>query len=393
MSSPRRVDPVAVIESVYAQGDRDVWIEQVLGQLSPLLDFGGGLGFALIYEGAQGRRLEAMAASDSIAGPYQRLQAAAITLPAEVFRLIYKPLKAIVRADALTSLVGEHRDLLRDAMTAVRSDDALWVSGFPAAGFAFQFAAPLSRTTQISRRTRDLIQRLRIHIDAALRLRLQGAAVRSHAILLPTGRVVHRSACIEDTSAEALSTHARSVEAVRTRRGRADEDALHAWSALVRGTWSLVERIDSDGRRHYVAFENPPHARVHRALSPMEVRILEMSARGLSGKHVAYELGSSASVVSECVTSIMIKLGITKRTDLLRFARQVACAHEEEVALSDAERAILRMLDQGLTNAQIAASRNTSVNTVANQVAKILRKSGAGNRHHAAASIQRDREA
>lgn len=48
--------------------------------------------------------------------------------------------------------------------------------------------------------------------------------------------------------------------------------------------------------------------------------------------------------------------------------------------LSPAERAVLAYVIRGDSNAEIAAARRTSVRTVANQVAKLLRKLGASSR-------------
>ncbi len=52
-------------------------------------------------------------------------------------------------------------------------------------------------------------------------------------------------------------------------------------------------------------------------------------------------------------------------------------------ALSKAERGVLDGLVGGLTNQEIATRRGTSVRTVANQVASILRKLGVGSRNEA----------
>jgi len=49
--------------------------------------------------------------------------------------------------------------------------------------------------------------------------------------------------------------------------------------------------------------------------------------------------------------------------------------------LSDAERVVLQLVVAGKSNAAIAQSRGTSVRTVANQVASLLRKLGARSRY------------
>lgn len=49
--------------------------------------------------------------------------------------------------------------------------------------------------------------------------------------------------------------------------------------------------------------------------------------------------------------------------------------------LTASERAIVKLIAAGLSNADIATNRGTSVRTVANQVASLLRKTKAASRH------------
>jgi DNA-binding CsgD family transcriptional regulator len=57
------------------------------------------------------------------------------------------------------------------------------------------------------------------------------------------------------------------------------------------------------------------------------------------------------------------------------------------VALSVAERDVALMIVDGKSNAEIAASRRTSVRTVANQVASVFRKCGVCSRAELAAAL------
>lgn len=56
-------------------------------------------------------------------------------------------------------------------------------------------------------------------------------------------------------------------------------------------------------------------------------------------------------------------------------------------SLSPAEIEVARAIVRGSSNAEIARARGTSVRTVANQVASILRRLGAGSRSHVAAKL------
>lgn len=55
--------------------------------------------------------------------------------------------------------------------------------------------------------------------------------------------------------------------------------------------------------------------------------------------------------------------------------------------LTEAERAVVEGICAGRSNAAIAAMRGTSVRTVANQVASLLRKLGVGSRHELVAKM------
>jgi DNA-binding CsgD family transcriptional regulator len=57
-----------------------------------------------------------------------------------------------------------------------------------------------------------------------------------------------------------------------------------------------------------------------------------------------------------------------------------AAASAGAASLTAAERDVLRHILEGATNEAIASARGTSVRTVANQVAALLRKTGAGSR-------------
>ncbi|MBX3187316.1 MAG: helix-turn-helix transcriptional regulator [Labilithrix sp.] len=60
--------------------------------------------------------------------------------------------------------------------------------------------------------------------------------------------------------------------------------------------------------------------------------------------------------------------------------------------LTEAERAILDLLQQGLSNAEIARPPFRSVRTIANQVASLLRKTDSSSRRALIAGVSRPRE-
>jgi DNA-binding NarL/FixJ family response regulator len=59
------------------------------------------------------------------------------------------------------------------------------------------------------------------------------------------------------------------------------------------------------------------------------------------------------------------------------------------VALSECESKVLELLLRGMSNAEIAKARGTSVHTIGNQVSSILRKVGVGSRYELVARASR----
>lgn len=92
----------------------------------------------------------------------------------------------------------------------------------------------------------------------------------------------------------------------------------------------------------------------------------------------------SESAVSHRLARTATKVGAATRADLLRIAAMLVRApHVPRPALdvlTPSEQEVLELVATGLTNEEIATIRSRSVRTIANQVASLLRKSGAPSR-------------
>jgi len=98
-----------------------------------------------------------------------------------------------------------------------------------------------------------------------------------------------------------------------------DPDAsLDARKALVSARWSLLDRVELDGRRYIVARENPPGAPGPEALTPREREVVAYAKLGHHNKLIAYDLGIADSTVRVLLSRAMAKLGVQSRRDLLR---------------------------------------------------------------------------
>lgn len=139
---------------------------------------------------------------------------------------------------------------------------------------------------------------------------------------------------------------------------------------------SLVARAEGT-KRHYLVVDNAPGRQPMRALSKSELDVVSYAARGLSLKMIAYGLGLPTPTVSARLASAASKVGLATRMELVRIAAMLVHdprARFEEIALTTAERDVLDLLAQGLSNKQIAALRGRSIRTIANQVASLLAK-------------------
>jgi DNA-binding NarL/FixJ family response regulator len=240
---------------------------------------------------------------------------------------------------------------------------------------------------------------------------------------------------------EATEDHATAaLHAAPRSRGKRSQshstDAATIWEAVLDGAWSLVEQVDSDGYRCFLARRNEHD--VAPALSERERQIVAHASVGHSNKHIAYELGLCSSTVAAQLTSAARKLGVSSReallhafavlggsavdraapgdhgaapergdrhegTSIVRVARFRQDGHDYAViriaivpklppSLTTAETEVATLVIEGLSNAAIAARRTTSVRTVANQLRSIYSKLAVGSRRQLCSrfSIQRD---
>lgn len=258
----------------------------------------------------------------------------------------------------------------------IDAHDVLGVFGYPEPGVVVCLFVAYDREIHLSRYDRGLLARVGMHLETAYRLRRRPEVVK--AVLDADGRVLERS---EDApSADLLSAHAVSV--MRARQQRDGAGALALWPALVSGQLSLVER-GSGTRKRYLFVENAASAQPFRALSPAEADVVSQAARGHPTKLIAYALGVSPSIVSTRMASAAAKIGASSRMELVRLAAMLTRdprAHFVDIALTDAERDVLELLQHGLSNEEIASMRSRSVRTIANQVASLLRKTNSRSR-------------
>jgi DNA-binding NarL/FixJ family response regulator len=265
---------------------------------------------------------------------------------------------------------------LRAFMTDYRRDlgvaDVMGIVTHPVPGTVVVLYTCAARPIRLTRRQRRLLTQIGIHLETSYRLRRRPEVVR--AVIDPGGAVLHRTG--NGVLSTELLEQTKRIERARTRKTRANADAIDLWTALVGGTMSVVER-DDGGQRRYLVVENAAATQPLRAMTRGELDVVSMATRGLSAKLIAYALGIAPPTVSARLASAASKIGVASRIELVRLAAMLARdprARFENIALTTAERDVLDLLASGLSNQEIATIRNRSVRTIANQVACLLRK-------------------
>lgn len=184
--------------------------------------------------------------------------------------------------------------------------------------------APLPRAGEPTY-DRRLWLRVMMHIGAASRLVPPGRereASEDDAVLSPSGSVEHAEAHAREPDVRSqLGQAAQAIEYARTRRGRADPHAaLAMWRGLVDGRWSLIERLDTDGRRFYVARRNAPCVRENHLLTHRERQVMALAGCAYSNAEIAYALGIAEGTVGSHLTRGMKKMGVARRIELVALA-------------------------------------------------------------------------
>lgn len=203
----------------------------------------------------------------------------------------------------------------------------LWavVSGHPQRKVVvLAYVAPGPTTAEQPFPSRDHARQLGLvgaHLGAALRLRARvghpsADDPETEAVLSPNGKLLHAS---DDAVAErqSLAEAVLTIERVR-RRKLADAEALEAWNALVEGKWSIVDIVESDGKRLMLARRNPLDGHDLMALTPLERDVAWLTALGHSYKYIAYELGIDISSVVRRLRTVLGKLRLRTRGELVR---------------------------------------------------------------------------
>ncbi|MCC7540911.1 MAG: hypothetical protein IT379_32130 [Deltaproteobacteria bacterium] len=323
---------IGVVEAAYRPAaDERTWLDALLEAAAPLLDDGLGLLAYRARRAEDGRVVVeppvargARSASIAAFAMATRLSPDA-TLEHAYFRS--PPVAAYSEVVGAEALAESPIARTYGRLTGIR--DFLTVRGVEPDGHCVVLGAPLRSIRRLDDDTRVRLEQLGAHLAAAARLRRRADARRdglpagTEAVVAPGRGVVHA----EGDAVEGASIIAAAAESLERSRGKRDGRALAVWTALVQGTWSVVEHFEGDGRRFLVARRNPVHASEPAVLSERERQVVCLAVLGHSQKLVAYELGLAASTVGTLERRAMRKLGVRTRAQLVTLLSALATTH------------------------------------------------------------------
>jgi len=131
----------------------------------------------------------------------------------------------------------------------------------------------------------------------------------------------------EEPERETLREKAISIDrARRPNRKKSENTPLEVWKGLAAGRWTILDHFDREGRHYVIVRRNDPRVGRSTRLSPRQRAVVAHVALGHSNKHIAYELGLSASTVSMQIAAAMSRLGVSSRVELVRVLGRVIAA-------------------------------------------------------------------
>jgi DNA-binding NarL/FixJ family response regulator len=397
-----------VIEAAYTfRPDAAAWADGLHQALGPALDLGLGTLVGLVRFDEGGLGLTHLSGRAGISRVHPALVRLSLLLAPGKMR------EAFFNGRVLGSSSGhharEHQALLEERARSARARDAAGFCVNDAVDQGVMVISPSRERLLLPARTAPEVLSLGEHVSTGLRLQrvLSGATLEDpaiEAIFEPSGRAQRAAGMARMQSA---LEHLRERVRARDRRPAVGE-AASAWEAVVAGRWSLIDRFDSDGRRYVVAYRNPPGLLDPRRLTAREEAVTTLAAVGRSNAEIAAALSLTEEGASEQLKTALVKLGLSSRTLLPIFWRDlqgrpwvisereaslVALSRQADpeggASLTATERAVANGLLAGLSEQEIARARGSSRRAVARHSRSVFHKLGVNSRAELAAKCDR----
>ena len=323
------VDPIGVLEAAYApHASERSFIASLAHRLRPLVDPDTLATHGYIARGPRHRDHDVI-----LEGAYPRPELERrIADP-----LVFPPVDEAVRPRMLETMATSRgivplHHIAGEAVARFWGHGVRESIGFVSAdgcGRSVVVAGVARTPLRLDPGARMLWQRVAVHVGAARRLlgvdrSLEADGVES--ICEPDGRVVDARGLAQSSETRSRIREAvRARDRARTGGGRADPGAaLHAWSGLLAGRWTLLDHFDADGRRFVVARKNDPDAPFEGGLTRRQRQVALYASLGWSNAEIGYGLGLATSTVSMHLGEALRRLRLGSRLDLIKLATRMA---------------------------------------------------------------------
>lgn len=324
-------DPIALIEVGYQPHETEgAWLQALIDIVVPAMD-PGSLGGIAYYMGARGpehiRSKTLMGTGLTQKESVQMLtRGLAASTPEELQQVALASRKPGIHS--LVEVAGAV-PAMRWPRCPIAIADSLALT-VPAPHDQVAILSTVSPARRaITASERALWGRICLHLGAGSRL--VGRARDANAddvegIVTPRGTLVHAKGVAQRPAAgELLGAAAKHIERARTKRGRSDPmAALDVWQGLLAGRWSMVEHVESDGKRLLLARRNDPDVMGPGGLSHRQRQAVFYASLGLTSKEIGYALGLSANTVGAHLAAGLRKLKIRTRAELVGIATELA---------------------------------------------------------------------
>jgi DNA-binding NarL/FixJ family response regulator len=312
---------VGAVELSYSEPESDaLWLRQIIEQLAPVMQAGLGV-FGWFYDARDLSNIKIMHPT-LLNTPSGALEALHATLTSEHRDDRFIAQHYATPAGTVSGQLGERYATYRplhEGLGPLGIRDIVTINAFDVDGRGVAINAFSPREMTLEPQRLGELQRVSAHLISAGRLRRLGGI--REAVLDVHGKVQHATGEAKEAAARAaLGLAARAVEAARGRLKRAEpSQALETWRALVEGRWSVVDFIDTDGKRFLVARVNEPTPPSNaRGLSKREHQIAALVGRGHSNKLIAYDLGLGEGTIASYVSRVIEKLGVSSRGEVIQ---------------------------------------------------------------------------
>lgn len=324
---PEDLDPIRLLEAIYdLEQPRERWFRGVLETAGAELDRGRGVGMVLYDVSEAKPRVERLEALN--VPPMGREIGVELHADPEFAEEVVNGYRT-----AVCATLDEHvpnlaqRASIRAHYRPLDVCDQILINGSNESGLGCALYVFSRTPISLEAQERGLFTRIATHLSTAYRLHRRLGEIPPNdgkdgapaAVLRTDGRVEHAGSSASASEARELLTMAvKAHEWARTRAGRREpQRATGAWRPLVDSRWSLVDRYEHDGRRYVVVCENLPAPNTLETLSPRELQVVSLAARGRTNKVIAYELGLVDSTVRVLVARAAAKLAAGSRSELI----------------------------------------------------------------------------